>query len=367
LATTLVLLLIFISNQLVRYLQFAAAGEMSSHAIALLLLLQIPPLLSLLLPLSLFLSILLAYGRLYADNEMTVLAACGVGPDKLLSITMKFSLVIFIVVGILSLWITPKVSLYSDQILSGKTSNILEVLLPNRFQSINKGKWIFYVGAASRDKKNFQEIFAAEQPSTSPEIASKPSSEPMAEASTTKSSNQHPLGVVFAKGGYQKAGENKDNSFLVLTNGYRYEGVPGQKDFKIIKYDEYGVKILQAADTWKEDASNLSTAALWKKQSTGDDRAVAELQWRISLPITAIILTLLGSVLCKIKPKQGRYAKILPAAICYIGYAQLIFLCRAWLKKGMLPSFLGMWWVHLLMLALIIFLVSKQISKKAKT
>lgn len=365
-ATTIVLLLIFISNQLVRFLQFAAAGELSSRAVVLLLLLTLPYLLSLLLPLSLFLSILLAYGRLYSDSEMTVLSASGLSPNQLLRITVKFSLLVVVLVGILSLWVTPTVSRYSDQIQSGKASTLLEILLPNRFQPISNGKWIFYVGSTSRDKKNLQEIFAAEQPDVNPSPTNH-SIAPLASDINTKNiasnhesnpaSQQRPLGIIFAKNGHQRDIDNSDNPILVLTDGYRYEGVPGQKNFKVIKYKEYGLKIQQTTNNWREDESNASTISLWQKRS--DKLAAAEIQWRISMPIMALVLTLLGCVLSKIKPKRIRYAQILPAAICYIGYAQLIFLSRAWIKKGILPPIIGMWWVHIIMIALVVFLFAK--------
>lgn len=343
-ATTLILLVVFLSNQLVRLLQSAAAGEISGHAVALLILLALPHLLSLLLPLSLFLSILLAYGRLYADNEMTILASCGVSPQQLLKTTLQFSVAIIFLVGVLSLWIDPKVSNYSEQIVAGNTSTVLELLRPNSFQTINQGKWVIYVNQTSRDKKKLSEIFVAEQPS----------------ADSTK--GLRPLGIISAQGGHQIEDHDTSDLFLVLTNGHRYEGVPGKKDFKIIQYSEYGIKLQQKVSDWQADNDNAPTTTLWQKRH--DKFVATELQWRFSLPITAFILALLGTALSKIKPRRGRYAKLLPATICYIAYVQLLFLSRAWMKKGILSPLLGVWWVHLLFLCLAIYFV---LPKRSKT
>lgn len=345
-ATTLVLLVIFLSNQVVRFMQSAAAGEVSGHAITLLILLALPHLLSLLLPLSLFLSIIIAYGRLYADNEMLILANCGISPQQLLKTTMKFSCVIIVIVGIISLWVDPKVSNYSEQILTGNTSTVLELLMPNKFQSINKGKWVIYVDQTSRDKKQLHGIFIAEQPIV------------------TNTANSHPFGIVSAQSGHQKSENNdsNDNTFLVLTNGHRYEVTPGKKAIKSIQYAEYGIKLQQTVNEWQEDEDNAPTTVLWKKKH--DKYAATELEWRFSLPLSAIVLALLGTALSEIKPRQGRYAKLLPASICYITYVQLLFLSRAWMKKGLLPPSLGMWWVHLLFFCLAIFIIISQRPKK---
>lgn len=343
-ATTIVLLLIFISQQLVQYLRLAATGDISPKIVALLLLLKLPLLLALLLPLSLFLAIILAYGRLYADNEITIMQSAGIGQNNLLRINIRFSIIITIIVAALSLWVGPTVSNYSDHLLSGAApSSMLELVLPNRFTPIAKGKWIFYVDAASKDKKDLHHVFAAEQPDE-------------------KNLNSNtPLGIVSAAGGHPYTDKSTGDSFLVLTNGYRYSGTPGTNNYRIAKYDEYGVRIQQET-VWQQDESNTSTWELW--QARAQRLAATELQWRIALPLSAFILTLLGTPLSCVKPKKGRYAKIAPAALCYIIYANLLFLARAWLKKGFIVPLLGMWWVHGAMLLLAIFWLTRQGKKK---
>lgn len=323
-ATTILLLLIFASNQFARYLHLAASGELSNNVILLLMLLHIPILLSLLLPLSLFIAILVAYGRLYADNEMTILFACGVSPKKILKITAQFSLVIFLLVGSLSLYICPKLSSYSDQIVNQNAASILQLLQPNRFQSINKDKWIFYVDAATKDKNHLSNIFAA---------------------------NVQNHYTVSAQGGYQKLDPNTGDSFLVLTNGYRYSGIPGKKNFQIIKYDEYGIRLQQeTTNDASRDESNQATTLLW--QHNDKNPAAAELQWRISLPISVLVLAILGAAISPVKPRRGRFAQLAPAILLYIIYAQLLFLSRTWLAKGSIIPLFGMWWTHLIMLTI---------------
>ena len=342
LAAIVVLLFIFLSNQFVRFMHSAAGGMLSGSAIKILLLLQLPILSAVLLPASLFLGILLAYGRLYADSEMTIFTACGMNPGRLLKTTMGFSMVVMILVAILSLWLNPKVYKYSDHIASGVTSSNLDMVKANNFNLISKGKWIFYVEEVSSNKKQFYNVFAAEQP----------------DAQEDKDNSN--LCVVTAKSAYQKIDSKTGELYMILVDGYRYVGVPGQKDYEVIKYDEYGLRIQQEAAAWHGDASSTPTLKLWNNRQ--NKLAAAELHWRISLPLSALILTLLGTPLSKIRPKRGRYAQIAPAILLYIIYANFLFLAKAWIKSGVLNPVLGMWWVHGLMLILAVFLIGQQVG-----
>ncbi|MFA6409635.1 MAG: LPS export ABC transporter permease LptF [Gammaproteobacteria bacterium] len=337
LAATLILLLIFISEQLLSYMRATAAGRLSVQAVSLLLTLQIPVLLSFLLPLSLFLGVLLAFGRLYADSEMTVLFACGVGPERLFRIVLTFALIMTALVAMLSFWIAPTMEQYSARILAANKAEALTLLQPGKFNSIVDGKWVFYAEDVAQNKGQLQSVFAAQKPTdTSPNIQ-----------------GMKPWGVMFAKSGYQKTDTN-GSKFLVLTDGYRYNGLPGKRDYQIISFAEYGVRLARSTPGFKFDENVLSTKTLWKERA--NPVYAGELHWRASLALAPFILSFLAVPLSKVKPRYGRYFSIVPAVFCYIIYANLMFLGRAWLVKGSLPMAFGMWWVHILMFGFAIFL-----------
>lgn len=343
LVVIVVLLVIFVSHQFVRFMHMAASGTVPGHGIKILLLLQLPILSAILLPVSLFLAILLAYGRLYADSEMTVLVACGVSPLRLLKTTFGFSTIVMILVALLSLWVNPKVYNYSDRILSGAISQTaLDLVKPNSFTPMIKDKLIFYVDATSQNKEQFSRVFVAEQPDLNNPVG------------------KTRLSLVMAKSAYQKVDKKTGDLYIILTDGYRYVGTPGQKDYQVMKYDEYAVRVQQDIGSGKTDASSTPTLQLWHERH--DKLAAAELQWRISLPLSALILTLLGTPLSKIRPRHGRYAKLIPAILLYITYANFLFLAKAWMKSGVLPPVLGMWWVHGIMLLVAIFLIGQQLG-----
>lgn len=343
LATVIVLLFIFLSNQFVHYMQYVAVGNITLHDLSLLLLLHFPLLLAMLLPLSLYLSILVAYGRLYADSEMTVLAACGMRPLALMRATIGFSIVITIIVGLLSLWINPYIYSYTDQIASGSTSSALELLVPNRFNPLGKGKWVFYVNGQSHDKKLLSDVFAAERPDG------------------FEISAENGLNVVAAKSAYQKLDRKTGDLYLVLTDGYRYIGTPGKNNYQIIKYDQYGAKVKQNANSWRPDESTTPTIKLWQQRKQLIN--IGELQWRISMPMSVLILALLGTPLSRVKPRRGRYAQLVPAFLLYIIYTNFLFMTKAWVQKGALVPMIGMWWVHVLMLGLAAVLFWYQLAQ----
>lgn len=336
-ATVLILLLIFMSNQVVRFMKLAAHGSLTSKAVFTIVLLQFPILAAIILPAALFLGILLAYGKLYADSEMIILSGCGLGPQKLLKITLAFSVTIMLTVSVLSLWINPKVYRYFDSLMAGVTTSSLDMIKPKHFNEIAGGSWIFYVDSIAEDRKQFSNIFASQQ---------------------TDHIKQSSL---VARAAYTKIDPNNGgDTYMVLVDGYRYFGTPGQRDYEIIKFKEYGIKIQEEKKTWKGDESSMATTKLWS--SKHQPRAAVELQWRISLPLLTIILALIATPLSKIPPKKGRYFKIAPAIILYIIYANLLLLAKAWIKKGILTPTLGVWWVHGFMLIIAIFLIARQME-----
>jgi lipopolysaccharide export system permease protein len=336
LGTTLILLLIFFTNQFIHYLGRAASGGIPARTVMQLMTLQVPLLLGYMLPLGLFLGILLAYGRLYADNEMTILSACGVSKIQLITMTLAFSALIAILVGILMLWVEPRLAWYRDYIFAEAASaSPVETIFPGRFQTIGDSNWVFYVGDISRDHKVLDNIFVTKVPETASD----------------------PWSIVSAKGGSEWLDPKTGDQFMVLNNGYRYSGNPGKKDFQIVKYDKYYVRVQTAKFHMKKEAEFLPTAELWRMRHN-DLNAAIELQWRFAMPISALILAILAVPLSRVRPRKGRYAKLVPAILFYIIYADLIFVAQALIKKHTLSPLPGLWLVHGLMLILSLFLIA---------
>jgi len=346
-AVTSILVVIFLSNQLIRYLGQAAAGTLPGIYVLRLIWLEIPHLLGLLLPLGFFISLLLVFGRLYVDSEMTVMFASGVGPNHIIKITMTLAVFFALVVAIFTLVISPRVLQDRESVRSqGYSASVIEMMSPGRFRQMHQGKEVMYVEELSRDRDEARRVFIAK---------------------FVKNENPDKKGhwdVVSAKAASVVDDESRGQSYVVLKEGYRYMGHPGEADFKQIKFSKYGVRMAARAKADALDARSLPTKRLFKEYST-DSQMASELQWRLSIPLSVLVLSFLAVSLSRVTPQRGRYAQLFPAALLYMVYANLIILARNWVKIGVLPSSVGIWPIHIAFLALGITLLYFQSSRNS--
>ncbi len=340
-ALTSILLLIFLSNQLVHYLARAAEGQFPAVIVMRLMMLEIPNLLGLLLPLGLFVAILIAYGRMYAESEMTVLEACGFSQTQLITMTMILAGSVTVIVAVLVLWLSPKIAADRDQLLTGGgPAALIEAIIPGRFQELSGGKRVLYVEQVKRDRNSANNIFLAEQQ----------------KAEIGQPGNN--WNVVSAHSASLDIDKKTGQQFVVLHDGNEYSGIPGNKDFRIINFNRYVVRVPQPKPEVNKKDRAMPTASLWQLASNDRGKA-AELQWRLSVPIMTLVLALLAVPMSRVNPRQGKFAKLLPSVIIYIIYANLMFISRDWLARGKIPIWLGMWWLHVLVLLLALVLIAK--------
>lgn len=339
-AVIAVLMLAFVGQQIVRYLNFVAIGKIATSVLLKLVSFEIPYLLAILLPLAFFLGILLAYGRMYADQEMAILNMSGFGERQVTVLTFLISLVIAGFVLILMLWVNPWISMKRQAVMQSDeaTLHMIETLMPGRFQVSPNGNHVMYVESLSRDHKRAQNVFIAEQKkiSTQPE--------------------QYQWMLISAEQGYQAHFKHIPDPFFVTADGYRYEGTPGQNDYKIIKFKTYAIRIPQAdVRIMHPENEAMSVSSLWDHYRT--PKLAAELQWRISVALSVIVLAMLAVPLSLVRPRKSRYFILLPAIIFYIIYFNLLIVARHWVERAPVVSGLGMAWVHVAMLLFVLLLV----------
>lgn len=333
-ALTSILLLIFLSNSFVQYLARSASGSIPGMLILKLMMIEIPNLLGLLLPLGLYMAILIAYGRLYAESEMIVLQACGYTQTQLIKSTLFLAFLTAIITGILVLWVGPLVAKDRRQLLDGGgIFTIIQAIIPERFQATKTGERIFYVTDISRDHTDAKGIFFAEKQKPQP-----------GETSTWR--------LLWADIGEAKE-DSTGEQFVVLKNGKEYKGAPGDADYEIMSFKDYKIRLPKGNIGGKEDMRTVPTAELWPINNPDIFKA-AEIQWRLSVPLMTLMLGLLAIPLSKVNPRRGKFAKILPAIIIYVIYANMMFIGRDGIVSKTVPIWLGLWWIHgvILLLAL---------------
>lgn len=323
---TTILMLIFMSNQFVRYLSRAASGQIPLSIIMKLMMLEMPNLMGLLLPLGFFVALLIAYGRLYADSEMTVLQACGYGPSQLLKHSFVMAFALFLLVAVLMIWASPKIAIERARLL--RTSGIqtlIQTVVPGRFTAISGGKQVFYVESMSRDHSRAEHVFLARQ---------------------VINEQKPQWTIVWADKAYAETNPSSNEDYLVLLNGNEYEGLPGQANYQVVDFERYQARLPHPKYSGQSDMRTADTASLLPLLNP-DRRKAAELQWRLSVPLMILTLTLVAVPLSRVSPRSGKFAKLLPAIVLYIVYANFMFIARNWVVSGKVPVWLGMWWIHL--------------------
>lgn len=334
-AVTGVLMLILLSNRFAALLGDAAAGRLPRDTVFTLLGLASVNYFIVVLPVALFLAVMLALGRLYRDSEMTTLMACGVGPGQVYRPLMAIALLMAAGLAALSLQVAPWAQRMTHIINSAAQHNAqVGSFESGSFKVDQNGRGALYAQQVSRDGRSLEDVFM-EAPSDDRQAV-----------------------IAAASGERSGTDEDPGGGMLVLKDGWRYEGMPGKADFRIVRFAEHGIVIqparLAASGDYYDEYPTRRLLAV------ADPKAVSELQWRLSVPLSVLVLVLLAVPLARTSPRQGRYGKLLAAILVYVIYYNLGVLARAWLEKGAAPPQVGIWWVDVMFVAAVVIMLVQQ-------
>lgn len=339
LAVLLVLLLIFLGRFFAVFLSDALAGKISAAIVLDLLMLRTVTALSMMFPFALYMAVLLAFGRLYKDSEMTALAACGVSAGHVLRTVLLIGLLLGTLVAGLSLWSTPWAYDAATELQEkASATNAFAAVTAGRFSEVGNPNRVFYVESLSEDRSELQDVFVSDR---------------------RKGGG---LTLYAARSGYRYRDADSGVLYLVLVDGYRYEGAPGEVDFRIYRFDKNAVRLDESeAKKLERRLRALPSVRLWQATRASE---IAELQWRLSMPVATLLLALLGALLSRTSPRQGRFGKLFVAILLFIIYYNTLGVAKNWVERGVVPPALGLWWVHALLLALLGWLAVRQIGAR---
>jgi lipopolysaccharide export system permease protein len=322
----LVLLAITLTTQFIRFLGQAASGSLAVDAVLAMLGFSALSHFSVLLSLTLFIAILMTLTRSYRDSEMIVWFSSGVSLLDWIRPVMTFSLPMVLTIALLSLSLSPwavrlaqefKVQLDSRDDVSG--------VAPGVFRESRHAERVFFVEQVDGDGGHVSNVFV--------------------------SSLQHQReGVMVAKTGFQETAPNGDR-FLVLLNGSRYEGTPGSAEFRISTFERYALRIEAfEAKRGVPSTKSLDTRDLIKMKTRA---AMGELAWRIGVPASALILSLLAIPLAFVNPRGGRSLNLILALLVYVIYSNCMSMVQAWIVQGRIGVGSGTVGVHVVMLVVL--------------
>jgi len=334
-ATLLVLYIILVSNALGRVLADIADGDIPQQALWPVLLSQSVNILSLLLPIALFLGIVFAFGRMYKDHEIVVMNACGVGYRDFYKPVALVLIPVLIFSAYASLWLNAQVQRQAQAIIDdSENQHEFQQIKSGQFNQSKSGDLVFFMESISEDRLELQGIIISQ----------------------TRDGYRV---LETADSGRQKTDEKTGDLFLVVGPGERYEGRPGAAEHKIISFDQHGI-LLENKDkpsASRKRSDQMTLTQLWHSKIPAQR---TELHWRIAVPIVLLVLGLVAVPLAYIAPRQGRFGKVGYALLIYIVYFNLMAVTRAQLEALVVPFSVNFWWVHLAFLSLAFVLLYRR-------
>jgi lipopolysaccharide export system permease protein len=326
-----VLIAIFGSYSAAQYLADAVSGLFPPGALLLMLVLRIAIALEVLLPTTLYLSVVIALGRMHRDSEMIALSSCGVGTSRVLKSVFYFALAIAILVAGLSIYVRPWAfkEVYRLQANAKNDFDITRMEAGN-FYEIKSDHLVIFAEKVDQKADRAEGVFF-------------------------RSQDGQNLEVIFAKQVYQRTEAEHGRRVLLLQDGYLYEFPRSGEEGKITQFQRVTYLISpNESISLRYKRKAASTVHLLRSNKPKD---VAELQWRISTPLSTLLLALLGVPLSRTTPRQGKYVKVVAAVLIFAAYYNITIVAKNWIEKGVLNAVPGIWWVQVSLAGLILVLL----------
>jgi lipopolysaccharide export system permease protein len=328
-SVSVVLLLLLVTNQVASVLRRAAEGEIPASVVLELARLSVGENSVVILPIALLLGIMLALGRLYHDSEMAAAQACGLGRRQLYGPAMAVALVAAMLCGWIAFSAGPAAAkrifdIRSDALRTALTRG----LAPGQFRSLGNGAVLYF---RDRDADGLlREVFFQ-----------RPVTDERAEGTVE---------VMLAHSASYSLSADGSLYTVVLHDGKRHEGIPGKGAWRTLSFARLTVPIPVPTSTAYRGRPDMLTTRQLLDEPT--PRNLGELHWRFASVIITLLLGALAVPLAKLRPRQGRYARVGWGVLLYATYANLLIAGRTMLEQGRVPGWVGLWWVHALVVAL---------------
>lgn len=316
----LILIGIVIAQRAGHLVKLASKGILPNDAITTILGFNIIRFMPLLLSLSLFLAILLTLSRWYRDSEMVIWFSSGLSITSWIRPVLTFSLPVVVIIAFLSLFVTPWANLKVEEFkMQLESRDDLAAISPGVFKESAHADRVFFVESFDELGNIVKNIFV-------------------------QSIQHQKLGIIVAAEGSRFVEKNGDN-YLLMKHGHRYEGMRGTAEYSVTEFEKYAIRV-EAGEVKREPPSteSISSSDLITNQNNNN---IAELQWRLAMPVSALILALFAIPLSALDPRAGRSANFALAIIIYIIYNNLLNIIQAWIAQGKISGIIGLWPVHL--------------------
>ena len=287
------------------------------------------------LTLSLFLSIIITISQLYKSSEAVVMNSIGLGDRDFINLIKPIVFFTFIVVFYLTIfavpWAKQQKSYAEDETVNASEFSFIT---EGKFESFKNGEIVFYASESKTTdtvgEQNMEEIFIY-------------------------ALDKGKSVIVLASEAKKYTNAKSESIYLRLKNGIRYEGLPGNENINILNFEKYDLEIvsgdIQKSISSFSEIEEKNTIDLLRE---GGVKANAEIQWRISQPISVLILSIFGVFLGKSSPRTGKGINLIVGVVLFMLYNNALLVAKSAIESGQLSSIIGMWGVHLLLLLILI-------------
>lgn len=320
---------IFATYALTRALSDASPGDVSAGVIAATIALRTLIALEVLLPLGLFLGLIAGLGRLYADQEITIMQAAGLTRAGMARPLIVMALAAAVLTGLLSTVVRPwaYTQLYALE-QNAQSELTLTKVTPGQFLVDDDSDIALYASHRKPGDARLNGVFAA--------------------------SHDHGRRVAIrAAAMTRQPAVRRQPPVLVFHNGHLYDIDPGSQDDRVIAFKQLKWQLSPPATALSYKRKAAGTTVLWHSQ---DDSDTAELEWRLSRPLATLCLALAGIALAASAPRRGRAANIIGATVLFVLYYNIAIIARSWVEQGRVDTLPGLFWVDALVAAITLVL-----------
>ncbi|MFM1605924.1 MAG: LPS export ABC transporter permease LptF [Candidatus Pseudothioglobus sp.] len=289
------------------------------------------------LVLSIFLAVIITISQLYKNSEAIVMNSIGLGDKAFLSVIKPLAIILFLFVLFLTAYAVPWAK-QQKSAAEEETKNASEFsfITEGKFESFKKGDIVFYASESTSidvgGVQNMEEIFIY------------------------ASENGNPV-IVLASDAKKYIDPKSKSIYLRLRDGVRYQGLPSSENINILNFDSYDLEIVSG-----EVQKSIATFTEIEEKTTldllkqGGLLAIAELQWRLSLPLSILILVVFAVYLGKTSPRGGKGINILIGILIFMLYNNGLLIAKSSIESGLLSPIIGMWGIHLIAILFLMLL-----------
>lgn len=319
-AILLVLMVLTIGNSFAGTLRAIARGVLPASMVYVELGLRSIDALTILLPLSLYLSVLFKLAQLYRNQEAVIFHASGISSKRMLQMYAPMMSVFFVFLMVLSLFVLPVVSKTSEKLTMAASKNVtLMGLKEGVFQELSGSDSVIFVRKLNMEENRLENIFVNVK-------------------------HEDRVDTLTAEYGYQYEDEATKERYISLYNGFRNEGIPGTKKYNLMKFDRNDIKLPRLKGKSVDvDEDGKTIFELIKSKRLIDK---AEIHQRLSPAFNIVILIVLALSISKASPRDGKYGSLILGLLIFTAYINLLYISLSMIEQGKIPFWIGTWPVH---------------------